>query len=156
MKKHDILRFACSAIDDDGKYLIKYTGRGENISPEFKIDNLAKNAKTILITLEDLSHPIKDFTHWVIWNIPAEPAISSGIPAGKVIASPKGACQGIAYGNHRYAGPKPPKGKTHDYRFTVYVLDRVIDVSPSSRKKKVLAAAQGHILQQGSVVGSFE
>ena len=155
MEKIDILRFACSAIDD-GEFLIEYTGRGENISPEFKIDNLAENAKTILITLEDLSHPIKDFTHWVIWNIPAEPAIPSGIPAGKVIASLNGACQGVAYGNHRYAGPKPPKGKTHDYRFTVYVLDDAIDVLPSSRKKKVLAAAQGHILQQGSVVGSFE
>lgn len=110
MEKNDMFQFTCSAIDD-GEFLIEYTGRGENISPEFKIDNLAENAKTILITLEDLSHSIKDFTHWVIWNIPAEPVIPSGIPAGKVIASPNGACQGVAYGNHRYAGPKPPKGK---------------------------------------------
>lgn len=30
--------------------------------------------------------------------------------------------QGLAYGWYRYAGPKPPKGKKHLYRFTLYAL----------------------------------
>ena len=33
------------------------------------------------ITLEDLSHPIKNFTHWIIWNIPVADKIEKGIRA---------------------------------------------------------------------------
>jgi len=29
------------------------------------IKNLSPSAKTLAVTLEDLSHPIKDFTHWI-------------------------------------------------------------------------------------------
>ncbi len=40
--------------------------------------------------------------------------------------------QGIGYGFHRYVGPKPPKGKKHTYRFTVYLenLQRLLGQLP--------------------------
>ena len=150
------LDFDCSAIDESGKFKLENTGRGKDLSPEFRIKNLSPEAKTLVITLEDTSHPIKDFTHWVIWNIPATKHVLGSIPAGKTVLALGGARQGMAYGNHRYAGPKPPKGKTHEYRFSVYALGCILDAPPSSRKKKVLAEAAGHIVQQGSVVGCFE
>lgn len=150
------LDFDCSAIDESGKFRLENTGRGKDLSPEFRIRNLSPEAKTLAITLEDTSHPIKDFTHWVIWNIPATEHVPSSIPAGKTVLALGGAHQGMAYGNHRYAGPKPPKGKAHEYRFTVYGLDCALDAPPSSRKKKVLAEAAGHIIQKGTAVGSFE
>ena len=39
---------------------------------------------------------------------------------------------GIGYGFHRYVGPKPPKGKKHTYRFTVYLenLQRLLGQPP--------------------------
>lgn len=150
------LDFDCSAINESGKFQPKNTGREEDLSPEFRINNLSPKAKTLVIALEDTSHPIKDFTHWVIWNIPAAEYVPGSILAGETVPSLGGARQGRAYGNHRYAGPKPPKGKTHEYRFTVYALDCVLNAPPSSRKKKVLAEAAGHIIQSGTVVGSFE
>ncbi len=58
---------------------------GQDILPEFVIKNLSPNAKTLAVTLEDLSHPIKDFTHWIIWNIPAAGRIRKSIPAGKSV-----------------------------------------------------------------------
>ena len=66
-----VLEFECIGMDGGSKFPIEYTGRGQDISPEFIIKNLSPNAKTLAVTLEDLSHPIKDFTHWIIWNIPA-------------------------------------------------------------------------------------
>ena len=53
-----------------------------------------------------------------------------------------GGVQGVAYGLHRYAGPKPPKGRTHTYRFTVCALDCALDLSSASRKKAVLRARE--------------
>ena len=70
-----MLKFKCNGIDAQGQFLIEHTGYGLDISPEFVVENLSPSAKTIAITLEDLSHPIKDFTHWIVWNIPATNSI---------------------------------------------------------------------------------
>ena len=118
--------------------------------------NLSPNAATLAITLEDLTHPIRNFTHWIIWNIPASNRIKSGIPAGKSVPGMRGARQGLAYGRHRYAGPKPPRGRTHVYRFSVYVLDCAITLSPRSTKKAFFKKAERHIIQAGSITGEYE
>lgn len=151
-----VLDFECVGMDNGGKFPIEYTGRGQDISPEFVIKNLSPNAKTLAITLEDLSHPIKNFTHWLIWNIPAADRIKGKIPAGRIVPVLGKACQGIGYGFHRYAGPKPPKGKKHIYRFTIYSLDCQLDISPNSIKGNFLKKSQRHIIQKGSIKGEFE
>lgn len=151
-----ILEFKCIGMENGGKFPIEYTGRGQNLSPEFVIKNLSPDAKTLAVTLEDLSHPIKNFTHWIIWNIPAADRIGKGIPAGKTVPKLGNTCQGIGYGLHRYAGPKPPKGKKHTYRFTIYALDCEMNISVNSMKGSFLKKAGNHILQKGSIVGEFE
>ncbi|MCI8860120.1 MAG: YbhB/YbcL family Raf kinase inhibitor-like protein [Lachnospiraceae bacterium] len=155
MEKNTLV-FECIGIKDGGKFPIENTGRGKDISPEFIIKNLSPHAKSFIITLEDLSHPIKKFTHWVIWNIPASDKIAKNIPPGKIVSSLDGTMQGIGYGFHRYAGPKPPKRKSHRYCFTIYALDCKINLNPSSTKRKVLKTASDHIIQQGEVCGYFE
>lgn len=151
----NVLEVECIRMDNGGKFPVEYTGRGQDVSPEFVIKNLSPNAKTLAITLEDLSHPIKNFTHWLIWNIPAADRIMGKIPAGRTVPALGKACQGIGYGFHRYAGPKPPKGKKHIYRFTIYSLDCEMDISPNSMKRNFLKKAEKHILQKGSIVGEF-
>lgn len=156
MIKYTTLDFECKGMKNGSEFPIEYTGRGQDLSPEFTIKNLSPMAQTLAITLEDLSHPIKNFTHWLIWNIPATDKLEKGIPAGKTVPTLGNARQGIAYGLHRYAGPKPPKGKTHSYRFTVYALDREIYLNVRSTKKRFLKNAAPHILQKGSLIGTFE
>lgn len=154
--ENNILEVECVGIENGGRFPLANTGRGEDQSPEFIIGNLSEHAKTLAITLEDLSHPIKGFTHWLIWNIPAAERITGAIAAGKTVSLPENAKQGTAYGVHRYAGPKPPKGKTHVYRFTLYALDCVLELKPNTRKRGFLKKAQGHILQTGSITAEFE
>ncbi len=67
-----------------------------------------------------------------------------------------GMVQGLGYSLHRYAGPKPPRGKSHKYSFTVYALDCFIEAKPSSTKAKVLAKADGHMLQKVKIYAYFE
>ncbi|MCI9169783.1 MAG: YbhB/YbcL family Raf kinase inhibitor-like protein [Lawsonibacter sp.] len=154
--KAEILNFKCVGLSDGGKFPIEYTGRGQDISPEFILKNLSSEAETLAVTLEDLSHPIKNFTHWVIWNIPAAERIAPAVPAGKRVSSLGGAIQGIGYGLHRYAGPKPPRGKTHMYRLTLYSLSQRLDLSSYAGKRTFLRKADRLILQAGSITGAFE
>ena len=130
-----VLEFECIGMDGGSKFPIEYTGRGQDISPEFIIKNLSPN---------------------VIWNIPATDRIKKNIPVGKTVPMLGNARQGIGYGFHCYAGPKPPKGKKHTYRFTVYSLDCEINISANSMKRNFLKKAERHIIQKGSIVGEFE
>lgn len=154
--KKNILEFECVGMRDGEKFPVEHTGRGRDVSPEFLLKNLSSQAVTLVITLEDLSHLIPGFTHWVIWNIPASDRIAGVIPPGKTVPSLENTVQGIGYGVHRYAGPKPPKGKTHKYCFTIYALDCRIDVKACSAKRKVLSVAKEHVIQQGRIYGYFE
>lgn len=149
----DDLYFTCPGLEDGGHFPIRYTGRGEDRSPEILLNNPDPLARTLAVTLEDLSHPIRGFTHWVLWNFPASERIPGGLPKGGRLEN--GACQGLAYGLHRYAGPKPPPLASHRYRLTVYALDCSLDLGPGSRKRHVLKAMEGHILQKGSLTAQF-
>ena len=151
------LKVHCIGLKNNDIFPLENTGRGKDISPEFVLENLSKKTKTIAVTLEDVKHPLfKNFTHWVIWNIPASQNIMGAIPHGKIVDTLNNAVQGIAYGWHKYAGPKPPKGSQHEYRFTIYVLDTTLSLSPNATKSKFIKLAKNHILQQGTVIGRFE
>lgn len=152
----DNLVFSIQGMEDGGRFPVENTGRGANQSPALTLANLSPDAQTLLITLEDWSHPIKRFTHWVIWNIPAAASIPGAIPAGRTPSMLHGAVQGVAYGFHRYAGPKPPRGKRHQYVLTVYALDTALALGASSTKRRVLRQASGHMIQQGQICGYFE
>ena len=65
----EALNITCQGIDSSGKFKDKHTGRGEDVSPELVIGGLSPKAQTLVVTLEDMSHPIEGFTHWIIWNI---------------------------------------------------------------------------------------
>ena len=149
----EVLHFHCPGLEDGGRFPLDNTGRGKDLSPEIVLENLSPQAKTLAVTLEDMSHPIKGFTHWVIWNIPAGPEIPGAIPAGRLV--PGLGRQGLGYGLFRYAGPKPPQGKRHMYRLTVYALDSEIDLPFPPVKRRFIRLAEAHILQQGSITCSF-
>lgn len=150
------LKIESSVFDEGGWIPEKYTARGADISPDFRIYNISSNAKSIAITLDDASHPIfPNYNHWVIWNIAIQPVISEAIAHGKYVAG-LGATQGIAYGRNKYKGPKPPLKSIHTYVFTIYTLDCTLDLAASCKKRDFINHAHGHILQQATLSGLFQ
>ena len=47
------LNITSTAFENDGDIPIKYTGKGEDISPSLKLDKIATDAKTIAIIMDD-------------------------------------------------------------------------------------------------------
>ena len=153
----DTLLFECVGIKAGGKFPIENTGRGQDVSPEFLVKNLSPAAKTLAVTLEDIRHPLfKNFTHWLIWNIPATEKIAGAIPDGRIVPNLGNARQGLGYGWYKYAGPKPPKGNQHLYRFTIYALDQEIELPFLPTKGRFIKRAKEHIIQQGNIIAEFE
>lgn len=130
-----------------------YTGRGADISPELRLSQIDEKAKSLAVIMDDLGHPIPEFNHWVIWNIPVLQTIPAGIPHGAHVLN--GATQGRGYGKNRYRGPKPPFNWSHRYRYSVYVLDTLLSLPETARKRDLLITIQGHILQEGHLMGRF-
>lgn len=148
------LNVTSNAFTNGGTIPVKYTGKGEDISPDLELSALAPGAKSIAIIMDDLDFPMGVFNHWVIWNIPPMTQIPEAIPKGATVSALGGAIQGKGYGVNQYKGPNPPFG-THRYKFKVYVLDTMINLDSNAGKKDLLNKMDGHILQYGSITGKF-
>ncbi|MGN1032560.1 MAG: YbhB/YbcL family Raf kinase inhibitor-like protein [Intestinibacter sp.] len=137
----------------------KHTGFAEDISPEFVLENLCDETKSIAIIMDDLDVPMmRELNHWIIWNIPKLNVIPENIPYGEKIDTLNGAIQGIAYGKNKYRGPKIPffLKCPHRYVFQIYALDTILDLPPHAKKKDLKEAMEGHILHEGSIMGIYK
>lgn len=151
----DTFAVTSPAFENEAVIPIQYTGRGKDISPELRLSTISERGRSMAVIMDDLGHPIPAYNHWVIWNIPVMPTIPEDIPYGAHVGDLGGAVQGRGYGRNRYRGPKPPFNWSHRYRFHVYVLDCMLDLPETARKRDLLAAMQGHVLQDGSLIGRF-
>ena len=138
-----------------GQIPLLHTGFGADCSPQLELSCLSSQAVSLAVVLCDMDHPIPAYPHWLIWDLPAAPVIPGNIPPGAALPALGGAVQGVAYGKNRYRGPKPPFHWSHRYHFTVYALDCRLSLPPTTRRRQLLAAMQGHILQQGQLAGHY-
>lgn len=151
------LTVTSTAFENGGTIPKRHTGRGEDVSPELSLGPLDGNAQSIAILMDDMDHPIGAYNHWVIFNIPASfTTVPEGVPKGETVKTLGNALQGRSEygGKHYYRGPKPPFG-SHRYVFRVYVLDAFLNLGPEANKSALLKAMGGHILQYGTLTGSF-
>ena len=129
------LQIEYNDLKNGEKLPLRYTHRGEEISPEFILKNLTTKGKTITIIFDDLDHLMN---HWIIWNIPAMDIIPGNLPGDKILSN-----LGNAVQRNKYRGPNPPKGIRHKYQFNIYVLDCELKGKNCS-KNKLIEAMEGH------------
>ena len=137
----------------------RHTGFGDDLSPELVLKDMPGETVSVAIIMDDLDVPfVREFPHWIIWNIPPVSVIPQGIPKGKAINTPFSAFQGKAWGRHVYRGPKQPPfiHKEHRYRFSVFAIDRMLDLSPNANKVQLLRAMAGHVIEKAELVGIYD
>ncbi|HOF07110.1 MAG TPA: YbhB/YbcL family Raf kinase inhibitor-like protein [Bacteroidales bacterium] len=142
------------SFSDGGMIPAKYTCDGANISPQLSWDNAPKGTKSFVLICEDPDAPMGTFTHWVLYDIPADVhELPENLPKDKIL--PNGAKQGITdFKKVGYGGPCPPNG-THRYYFKLYALDTLLNLEPALKKEDILKAMNGHILAQGQIMGKY-
>jgi len=134
----------------NGPIPAKYSAFGENVSPALSW-SVAPTAKSYAILVDDPDGKSpQPVSHWAAWNIPANMTMAAeGSKAG---------VQGTnSHRTNGYTGPHPPAGDPpHHYHFQVLALDRMIDTPAGGTRDEVLAAAKGHVVAKGEVVGTFQ
>ena len=127
----------------------RFSYKGQNLSPELHISNVPANARSLLLIVDDPDSPSGLWTHWLVWNIPAN---TTKIAEG---AAPSGAMEGKnSFGHNRYDGPVPPSG-THRYFFRVYALDAPLTLSPDAGHDAVTQALANHVVGTGEFFGTY-
>jgi Raf kinase inhibitor-like YbhB/YbcL family protein len=143
------LKVTSSAFSDGGKIPKKYTCDNSNVNPPVRIENLPKAVKSLALIVDDPDAPGRTWTHWLLWNIDPK---ATEIREDSV---PQNAVQGTSdFGSARYGGPCPPSG-AHRYYFKAYALDTALSLPSSAKKAAVEKALAGHIVAQGSLMGTY-
>ncbi|MGA8111419.1 MAG: YbhB/YbcL family Raf kinase inhibitor-like protein [Acidobacteriaceae bacterium] len=112
--------------------------------------------RSFALVVTDPDAPMGTFTHWLLWNLPAETrALPESVPTDPELAS--GARQGRNdFGKVGYGGPCPPGHAAHRYVFDLYALDGTLGLAAGASKQQIVAAIRGHIVATGELVGRYQ
>lgn len=149
---------------DNAKMPAAFTGEGENISPPLAWRGAPPEAKGFALICEDPDAPVREgqehpFVHWVIYDLPASVMfLPDGIVRAPEITTPIPAKQGKnSFGSTGYDGPMPPIGHgVHHYVFTLYAVDKRLDLAPGLKRDELLAKIRGHVLAAAKLAGTYE
>ena len=130
----------------------RYTSDGTNISPTLQWEKIPPQTKQLALICHDPDAPLPfGFTHWTIYNIPADvQAIAEG--EGNKYT------EGLnTFGSNGYTGPAPPEGHgVHHYYFWLYALDRALDLKAGLSREELLEASADYVIAQARLVGTYE
>lgn len=148
----DNMKLESSAFKNGQKIPTKYTCDGEDLSPELNIKDVPKNAKSLVLVMDDpdaIKPAGKVWDHWIVFNIPQK---TNKVNEGK---EPDGTGGKNSWGKTGYGGPCPPD-REHRYFFKLYALDAQLDLPEGSTKQEIEKAMQGHIIEKAELIGKYE
>ncbi len=124
----------------------EFTCHGPDVNPRLQISGIPPEAKSLLLLVYDVDAPSGSWVHWVVYNMPVINHIRRDSVPGT---------QGINdFGRVQYDGPCPPSGR-HQYYFSVYVLDVMLDLPPGLTSQQVIDAVDGRVIDEAMVMGVF-
>lgn len=145
-----------AAFSNGGEIPRKHTCSGADVSPALQWNDAPTKARSVALIVDDPDAPAGTWTHWVIWNIPAQAkGLPEGVPTTDSLEN--GALQGKNDFNRvGYGGPCPPPGKPHRYFFRLYALDANLDVKAGAKRNELDSAMKRHVLAQAEWMGMYK
>lgn len=149
------MQLASIAFDQGGEIPMKYTVDGEDVSPPLAWSGVPPGTRSLALVVDDPDAPdpvapTRTWVHWVLVDVPPE---LPGLPAGATNFG--GGRAGVNDWRRRgWGGPNPPRGR-HRYVFTLYALDRPLELDHPT-KHELERAMSGHVLDQARLIGTYE
>ncbi len=145
----NMMKITSTAFKHNGDIPRKYTCDGDDVNPQLTISGIPKEAKTLVLIMDDPDATKGIWVHWLVWNINSN---IKEIPENTLPANSK---QGTTdFGGVGYGGPCPGSGK-HRYFFKLYALDTNLDLPPITDKAKLEKTMQGHIIAKAELIGLY-
>lgn len=143
------MRITSSTFEEGGWIPERHTCDGRDVSPPLEFEDVPQKCASLALIVDDPDAPRGVFTHWLVWNMPAE---QRSVPEGAV---PPGAMEGTNdFGVVGWSGPCPPEGR-HRYRFRLIALDRVLDIRQGSNTAAVAGELERGVLATAAMSASY-
>jgi Raf kinase inhibitor-like YbhB/YbcL family protein len=146
---------SCIAFENGHTIPVEHTCDGDDISPAVWWEGEPKGTVTYAMIMEDPDAPDGTFTHWILYNLPADcHNLEKIIPIQKNLDN--GAIQGKNdFGKIGYRGPCPPKGEEHRYYFRIFALKKKLPPESISNGAEFYEAIHGLILERAEYMGKY-
>ena len=138
----------------------RYTGDGEDLSPQLSWSGLPATVRELALVVDDPDAPTNEpWVHWVIYNVPAT---LDGLAEGIAPVAHPPVAPGVAQGKNSwdaigYRGPAPPKGHgTHRYYFKLFALGTALHLPEGLDKASLLKKMAGHVVAEGVLMGTYK
>jgi Raf kinase inhibitor-like YbhB/YbcL family protein len=142
-----------SPVFSAGQHIpMRHTCDDRDLSPPLVFRNLPPGTASLVLIVEDPDAPSGPFTHWVLFDIPAETEALPEAAAGIGVAGRND------FQADRWGGPcPPPNAGDHRYVFTLYAIDVAsLGLPHGTRRDAVERAMADHILQTASLTGRYQ
>jgi Raf kinase inhibitor-like YbhB/YbcL family protein len=140
---------------DGGPIPTRYTCDGENIPPTLAWGEPPAGTESYVLIVDDPDTPLGTWTHWIVYNIPAEEHVIDNLIRPGVQLNDVTILFGKNnWGKQAYSGPCPPSG-THHYIFQLYALDIMLGPKDKATKNELATRMQGHILSYAELKGTY-
>ncbi|MDO8472029.1 MAG: YbhB/YbcL family Raf kinase inhibitor-like protein [bacterium] len=132
----------------------RFTCDGADVNPALRFGDIPAGTISLALIVDDPDSPSGEFAHWLVWNIP--PALTE-IPEAVTKADwPAGVVEGTNdFPQTGWGGPCPGKGR-HRYRFTLYALNTLLELPPTTTKPELLATLSDKIISQSKLSGLYQ
>jgi len=149
------MKLGSDAFSNADAIPIQFTADGGDFSPPLAWTQPPDGTKSFVLVCIDPDAPRGTFTHWVIFNLPAESReLKQGIPPKPVLLD-KSVQGKNDFDEIGYGGPNPPAGKIHHYTFKLFARDICLDLPPGVSHADVRARTAGHVLAEAELVGIY-
>ncbi|HKX73216.1 MAG TPA: YbhB/YbcL family Raf kinase inhibitor-like protein [Candidatus Saccharimonadales bacterium] len=144
------MQIKSTSFDNNQAIPTSFTCKGDGVSPPLTFAAIPADAQSLALWMHDPDAPSGDFSHWVVWDIPATTA---SLQQGSL---PIGAIEGTNdFGRLGYGGPCPPAGTgTHHYIFELFALATSLTLAPGAHTRDVRAALSAHVLAHATLTGT--
>ncbi len=137
-------------FEHNGNIPSKYTCDGDDKAPILNILDVPKDAKELVLIVDDPDAPMGLWVHWILYNIS---------PDVEVIDNdnlPSGVKQGMTnFGRLGWGGPCPPDGM-HRYFFKLYALDTSLNLKEGLNKEELEEKIKNHIIEKTELIGLYK
>lgn len=142
------MKISSPSFKDGEAIPFKYSCEGENINPEIDIERIPDGARSLVLIVDDPDAPNGLWTHWILYNIPANTAkITENSAPGK---------QGISTSKQKgYIGPCPPGKETHRHFFRLYALDTNLEESDGLTREQIDRKILEHVISTAEIMGYY-